>query len=201
MVDEGDRMSFELRNYYLNESTKTVNYIEEVNAYVQSIEAVPETMVFPSNLYEGLGFYIAAVFYWANASQIDLDGGGFNWALVFDWQIAVPLGNWSLLSSVVENDDSSQLIENSTVWGFESITNYTSSDFDYHRVYYKHDGSLAFRRFNLTGTTGNSLIWDLIRLNPPTSGGSQTLDPTLILLGGGAIVAIVVVGLLIKRRR
>lgn len=193
-------MTYELRNYYLNESTETVYYVEEVNAYVQTIEAVSDTMIFPSNLYQGLGFQIASVFYWANGSQIDLDGGGFNWALIFDWQIAVPLGNWSLLSSVVDSDLSSQIIENSTVWGFETFVNYTTFYNNYHRVYYRQDGSLAFRRFNLTGTTGNSMIWDLTRLNPPTPGGSLVLDPTLMLVGGGVIIAIVVLGLLIKRR-
>jgi hypothetical protein len=201
MVDQGDRMTFNLKHYSLYNSTETINYIEEVNAYVQSLGALPDTMVFPSSLYQGLGFYISAVFYWTNGSQINLDGGGFNWALVFDWQIAVPLENWSLLSSVVDNDDTSQVIENTTVWGFETFVNYTTFYNDYQRIYYKLDGSLAFRRFNLTGLAGYSLVWDLIRLDPPTPGGPLTLDPTLILVGGGVIVAIVVVGLLVKRRR
>lgn len=194
-------MTFNLKHYSLYNSTETINYIEEVNAYVQSIEAVHDTMVFPSSLYQGLGFPIAAIFYWANGSQIDLDGGGFNWALVFDWQIAVPLENWSLLSSVVDNDDTSQVIENTTAWGFETFVNYTTFYNDYQRIYYKLDGSLAFRRFNLSGPTGYSLIWELIRLNPPTPRGPLTLDSTLILVGGGVMVAIVVVGLLINRRR
>lgn len=200
MVDLGDRLTFELKQYSVFETTEDVNYTEEVNAYVQSIETVPDTMVFSGNLYQGLGFPIAASFYWANGSHIDLDGGGFNWALVFDWQIAVPLGNWSLLSSIVDSDGSSQVIENSTVWGFETFVNYTTFYNNYQRVYYKQDGSLAFRRFNMTGTTGYSLLWDLIRSNRPTSGDSQIFNPTLMLVGGGAIIAIVALGLIVKRR-
>jgi len=76
MVNQGDRLTFELKHYSVFDSTEDMNYTEEVNAYVQSIEAVPDTMVFPSNLYQGMGFPLAASFYWANGSQIDLDEGG-----------------------------------------------------------------------------------------------------------------------------
>jgi len=119
----------------------------------------------------------------------------------FLW-IAVPIGNWTLLTELLENSMGSStnvtLINTFTEWGYDQSYSYGGTQQNTVLRIAKSDGAIQYLKQEMiyTDETHNTLI-ELTRVG----GSFLPIDDTLLIpIGIGAVAVIIILAVLVKRR-
>jgi len=143
---------------------------------------------------------------WTNGTSIGLYVLIFLGIIPFGAHFAVPIGNWTLMTEVVQTsgswNDSTTFTTNSAYWGM-SLT-YSSSGLRYTVAvsYLKSDGFLAKYEMKATNITSSTVTFDfgVIREGLPND-LIVTLQDNILLIGIGVGVVVIVGAVVCMKRK
>lgn len=202
-VEEMDETTI-IEIYHLPDIPQEVDYFIHLPAYSGG-EVIPYPWV--------SGF-------WLNGTSIPSETENKSspfWIAIMNTVFAVPIGNWSLLTIILEasyegTDDAYNyaLLENESIWGFQQ--SYISGNYVGYgeSIYYKIDGTLASEFVNMSYILDDHMTSDLRFIKrvsrptdtPPTSNIVPEIGIEEYLIISGVIVSlIVIVAILMKLRK
>ncbi len=205
-INEGDQLNFIFSYEDYNVSIKD----ESVYIEVSELPTIPDHINELTELVPAFGYV-----YFANGTSVNetlLTVGGL--------VAAMPIGNWSYLTSLVSEYDppsgSVTVIDNATCWGYELDAPGASTEF----TVYKIDGSVGYYYMQAGFVTTLLIEVELIRTDPPTTpeptteststestssgpptGGFPFDTTTLLLIGVGAVAVVVIIVVVVKMRK
>ncbi|MHA2133462.1 MAG: hypothetical protein ACXAEN_04495 [Candidatus Thorarchaeota archaeon] len=154
---------------------------------------------------------------WLNGTSIPHDNESLAsyqfWIAIMNEYFAVPLGNWNLLTTLMEtsyegvdNSYDFEVFENSSFWGYQQ--SYVSSNYVGYgeKLYHKQDGVLANSFTNMSLIFSDHVTADLriiTRDTPPSNTGNDgipNLGIELYLIVGGAAISLIVLIVLLRKR-
>jgi hypothetical protein len=192
-VREGDRLDYAIvmRSRFPSVIVPTDDRLYVI---VDSLGPIPDRVSIPEE------FELAVLsFYWANGSEINSSSPYLQMRI-----IVLPIGNWSLASSVLFGDPpppNSTVIDNETLFGLRAalVNSFFGFSGNMSLAYLKSDGSLNRYWLTLYSITNGSelMYYDLSRLK---EGTGQIAPLTLISIAAIPILVVAAV-LLIWRYR
>ena len=153
---------------------------------------------------------------WLNGTLIphDSEDAAYQfWITIMNEYFAVPFGNWSLLTNLVEasyegtaDSYDFDVFENSSFWGYQQ--SYENGDYIGYgeKLYHKQDGVLANSFTNMSRVSDDHMTSDLriiTRDTPPSNTGNDGIPNfgiELYLIAGGVAISLVVLIVLLRKR-
>lgn len=140
------------------------------------------------------GYYTT---YWDNGSIMN---GLWNNILKMTPLLVLPIGNWPLVTQLLEDATPSAIItQDSSILNF-TVENLPNPDNIQSTVLLKSDGATSSYLYNVTWGSETQVFVELTRQITTTSSTGPPIDYTLLAIGGAAVVAVVLILIIVRRR-
>ncbi len=178
-------------NFTLTANSENVSVSEEFYLIVKTIPLIPNVM----SAWNDIPF-INFDGYWKNGTSM-----GMNVLyLLFVEKIAVPIGNYSLLSEFVNDILDHESTDSSLYWGFTNEFNLPSGRAEISVDYLKEDGFLA--HYFVSFYNGTTIVgeYSAVRLGLPSTNILGLIQDNILLIGAGVVVVGAVYCLVARKR-
>ncbi|MFO7836530.1 MAG: hypothetical protein R6V83_07745 [Candidatus Thorarchaeota archaeon] len=141
-------------------------------------------------------------FWWSNGTTMGMSTLIFLGVFFVGGKFSVPLGNFTLLESLIKPELSGEeIIDEGNLWGVEwSQEETTTEDFRITATYSKSDGFLAEYKLETVSTLNDTVLdsIEVIRKDLPAGGGGlddiiQLVEDNILYVGIGIVVLVVLV--------